>query len=119
MPNFSAFVQEALDAYAAEIGQGVHTYAPENRVHGKCNPMYKHLCKICFPDGRPDREAWLLFRQDPEKNPLEASASGRYQQLIEQTFAYNEPEKKSGDAISNHVEGKKRGFWRFLFRRIV
>ena len=28
MPNFSSFVQEALDSYAADIGQGVHTYAP-------------------------------------------------------------------------------------------
>lgn len=118
MPNFSAFVQEALDSYAADIGQGVHTYAPENRVHGKCNPMYKHLCKICFPEGRPDREAWLLFRQDPDKYPLEASQAGRYKQLIEQTFAYDEPKKKSGNTISNNLKSKKRGFWRFLLQRI-
>lgn len=117
MPNFSAFVQEALDAYAAEIGQGVHTYAIENRVHGKCNPMYKHLCKICWPRGRPDREAWLLFRNDPS-HPIDASKAGQYQQLIEQTFAYDEPKKKSGEAISNNVKSKKRGFWRFLLQRI-
>lgn len=117
MPNFSGFVQEALDSYAADIGQGTHTYAPENRVHGKCNPMYKHLCKICFPEGRPDREAWLLFRQDPEKHPIEASQAGRYQQLVEQSFAYDEPKKKSSQAISGNKEeiGIIRRFWRWVF----
>ena len=117
MPNFSAFVQEALDSYAAEIGQGVHPYAPENRIHGKCNPMSKQLCKICWAQGRPSRDDWLQFRINPN-HPVQASNAGQYQQLIEQTFAYDEPKKKSGDAISNNVKSKKRGFWRFLLQRI-
>lgn len=116
MPNFSSFVQEALDAYAAEIGQGVHTYAIENRVHGKCNPMYKHLCKICWPRGRPSREDWLIFRNDPN-HPIDASEAGHYQQLIEQTFAYDKPEKKSAQAtVDNRPKVDRiawiRRFWR-------
>ena len=114
MPNFSSFVQEALDSFAADIGQGVHTYAPENRIHGKCNPMYKHLCKICWPRGRPNRDSWLAFRLDPTQ-PIDASQAGSYQHLIEQTFAYNEPQQESRSAISNNPK-PRFGWIRRFFR---
>lgn len=115
MPNFSSFVQEALDAYAADIGQGTHTYAPENRIHGKCNPMAKHLCKICWPDGRPDRDAWLQFRENPTIK-ISASQAGRYKQLVEQSFAYDEPKQEGGQAVTNNIEPKIGWFRRFWFK---
>tara|TARA_R100001163_G_scaffold59427_1_gene48186 strand:- start:412 stop:825 length:414 start_codon:yes stop_codon:yes gene_type:complete len=118
MPNFSAFVREALESYAAEAGQGVHTQAPANRTHGeKCNPMGKKLCKICWPDGRPSRDDWFHYVQNPNFL-ITSSQAGKYQQLIEQTFAYNKPEKKSSDAVSNDRDERKVGFLRYLIRRI-
>ena len=118
MPNFSSFVREALESYAAEAGQGVHTQAPANRMHGeKCNPMGKKLCKICWPNGRPSRDDWFYYVQDPSYE-IEASHSGKYQQLIEQTFAYNKPEKKSSETVSNHPEKLEVGLIRRLIRKI-
>jgi hypothetical protein len=117
MPNFSSFVQEAIDAYAAEIGQGVHTHAPENRTHGKCNPMAKHFCRMCWPDGRPDRDDWFKFLENPNYQ-IEASQSGRYKQFIEQSFAYNKPKQKSRETISHDSKPKIgwiRRMWRQLF----
>jgi hypothetical protein len=113
MPNFSKFVQEALDSYAADIGQGVHTQSPEHRTHGKCNPMSKHLCKICWPLGRPNREDWIYFRQNPDYE-LNASSHGMYEQLVEQSLSYNIPEKKSSDApVNNRPKSKFAWFRRF------
>ena len=117
MPNFSAFVQDALDSYAANIGQGHHTQSPENRMHGeKCNPMGAQFCKVCWPDGRPSRDDWFKYSQDPSF-PITASEAGRYKQFIQQAFAYNEPKQKSGDTISDDVKqfGIIRRFWRWIF----
>lgn len=115
MPNFSSFVQEAIDNYAAEIGQGFHTHAPENRVHGKCNPMGSQYCKICWKYGRPDRDDWFLFIEDPEYE-IAPSQTGRYKHFIEQSFAYNEPKQERRQAISDDVK-PKTGWIRRFFRQ--
>lgn len=118
MPNFSSFVQEALDAYAADIGQGFHTHSPDNRTHGKCNPMGAHYCHVCWPSGRPDRDDWFKFLENPNYE-ITSSQSGRYKHFIEQSFAYNEPKQESSKAVSNDIKSQKRGFWRFLLQRII
>lgn len=114
MPNFSAFVQEAIDNYAAEIGQGFHTHAPENRIHGeKCNPMGMHYCKMCWPQGRPDRDDWFKYLENSDYQ-IKPSQTGRYQHFIEQSFAYNEPKKKSSETISNKPKVKFGWIRRFF-----
>ena len=116
MPNFSSFVQEALDNYAAEIGQGFHTHAPENRVHGKCNPMGPQYCKMCWPSGRPDRDDWFQFRENPSFE-IAPSQAGRYKHFIEQSFAYNEPHKEGSETVSHNLE-PKIGWIRRFFRQL-
>lgn len=118
LPNFSGFVQEALDVYAARSGLGLHTMAPAGRIHGKCNPMGKKLCAICWPEGRPSQDDWFKFREDPDFK-IKASEAGRYQHFMKQTLPNNIAQKESSDTISDDVKGQKRGFWRFLLQRIV
>ena len=113
MPNFSSFVQQALDNYAAEIGQGIHTHAPEHRTHGKCNPMGAQYCKICWPTGRPDRDDWFMFLEDPSFEIIPSQA-GRYKHFIQQSFAYNEPHEKSSQTVSDDVKPKIGWIRRFL-----
>ena len=115
MPNFSAFVRDAILDYASSAGQGIHTQARENRIHGKCNPMAKSYCRICWSDGRPDRDDWISFRMNPDF-PIQASQAGRYEHLVKQTFAYNEPQEESSDTISD--QGKPKTSWiRRFFRQ--
>lgn len=118
IPNFSLWVRNQLRQEAGKAGVGVHSQAPDVRIRGMCNPMGKEPCRVCWPEGAPSKDDWLLFRSG-KIDQIDSSYQERMKHFTQQSFADNVSKKESSDAISNDVKSKKRGFWRFLLQRIV
>jgi len=59
--QFSAFVRAALLDYDERLNSGGGEHRPIDDLGLVCNAMRTPRCTICYPDGRPEREAWLVY----------------------------------------------------------
>ena len=63
MPNFSHFVRECLYRHAVKQASECTQPKPE-RFNGRCNPLSKIPCFVCWPNGKPSKEAVKQWSQD-------------------------------------------------------
>ncbi len=63
MPNFSHFVRECLYRHAVKQASECTQPKPE-RFKGRCNPLSKIPCFVCWPNGKPSKEAVKQWSQD-------------------------------------------------------
>jgi len=76
-PNFSRWVRQAL-LREASLTVG-HQTAYDYRINGLCNPMTNLVCSICWPDGKPARQAWITYAnaiRDGAEMPVPEPAFG-------------------------------------------
>ena len=116
IPNFSEWVRNQLRQEAGKAGVGTHTHDPKHRVRGKCNPMGKNPCRVCWPEGAPSKDDWLAFREG-RIDEIDTSYQQRMKHFTQQAFSRDVSEKKSTKTIpSNHEQiGIIRRFWRWVF----
>jgi hypothetical protein len=117
IPNFSEWVRSQIRQEAGKAGVGTHSQDPKHRVRGKCNPMGKNPCRVCWPEGAPSKDDWLMFREGLI-DEIDTSYQQRMKHFTQQAFTNNVAEKKSGQAVSNDLEveiGWIRRFWRKVF----
>tara|TARA_R100000329_G_scaffold145794_1_gene131706 strand:- start:176 stop:655 length:480 start_codon:yes stop_codon:yes gene_type:complete len=60
IPNFSAFVQDALERHGHQVSINACRPIPLLEV---CNGVRKPTCGICYPRGPPNNDEWLRFRK--------------------------------------------------------
>jgi hypothetical protein len=59
--QFSAFVRAALLDYDERLNSGGGEHTPIEDLGLVCNAMRSPRCTICYPNGRPKREDWLMY----------------------------------------------------------
>lgn len=116
IPNFSEWVRNQIRQEAGKAGVGTHTQDPKHRVRGKCNPMGKNPCRVCWPEGAPSKDDWYAFREGLI-DEIDSSYQQRMKHFTQQSFAGDVAKKKSTEAISDNHEqiGIIRRFWRWIF----
>jgi hypothetical protein len=82
LPNFSHFVRECL--YRQAVANATECLEPKpDRFKGRCNPLSKHQCFVCWPNGKPPIEAVKQWSQDKlAMSFLDARARERNKYLI-------------------------------------
>mgnify|MGYP001243475088 FL=1 len=116
IPNFSEWVRNQLRQEAGKAGVGTHTKDPKHRVRGKCNPMGKNPCRVCWPEGAPSKDDWFAFRKGLI-DEIDSSYQQRMKHFTQQAFSRDVSKEKSTKAISSNHEqiGIIRRFWRWVF----
>jgi len=123
LPNFSHFVRECL--YRHAIKQSTQCTQPKpERFQGRCNPLSKIPCFVCWPNGKPSRDAVKQWSQDKlAMSWLDMKAREHNQHLIDLRSINTTP--NSGMSAVMNTEnitvnrGVKRSFMqklRTLFR---
>jgi hypothetical protein len=83
MPNFSHFVRECLYRHAVKQSSQCTEVKPE-RFKGRCNPLSKVPCFICWPNGKPSKDSVRQWSQDGlTMDWLDAQARISNQRLID------------------------------------
>jgi len=116
IPNFSEWVRNQLRQEAGKAGVGRHTHEPKHRIRGKCVPMRKNICRVCWPEGAPSKDDWFAWREG-RIDTIDSSYEQRMKHFTQQAFADNVPKKKRSDTIPDNVEqiGIIRRFWRWIY----
>lgn len=97
IPNLSQWVRNQLRQEAGKAGVGVHRQDPQFRIRGKCNPMGKEPCRICWPEGAPSKDDWLMFRNG-EIDEIDTSYQNRMKHFTQQAFSHDIAQEKSSYA---------------------
>ena len=63
LPNFSHFVRECLYRHAVQSVTECVDPKPE-RFQGRCNPLTPKNCFVCWPEGKPSKEAVKQWSAD-------------------------------------------------------
>jgi hypothetical protein len=63
LPNFSHFVRECLYRHAVQSVTECVEPKPE-RFQGRCNPLTPKNCFVCWPEGKPSKEAVKQWSAD-------------------------------------------------------
>jgi len=63
LPNFSHFVRECLYRHAVQSVTECVEPKPE-RFQGRCNPLTPKNCFVCWPEGKPTKEAVKQWSAD-------------------------------------------------------
>ena len=63
LPNFSHFVRECLYRHAVTSVTECVEPKPE-RFNGRCNPLTPKNCFVCWPNGKPSKEAVKQWSAD-------------------------------------------------------
>ena len=83
LPNFSHFVRECLYRHAVKQASECTQPKPE-RFQGRCNPLSKIPCFVCWPNGKPSKEAVKQWSQDKlAMSWLDMKAKEHNQHLID------------------------------------
>lgn len=115
IPNFSEWVRNQIRKEAGQAGVGVHRQDPQYRIRGKCNPMGKNCCRLCWPEGAPSKDEWLLYREG-QLDEIDSSYPERMKHFTQQAFTHDVAQQKSRDAISDNRK-PKTGWIRRFFRQ--
>lgn len=120
IPNFSEWVRNQLRQEAGKAGVGTHTQDPKHRVRGKCNPMGKNPCRVCWPEGAPSKDDWYYWRAGLI-DEIDSSYQQRMKHFTQQAFTRDVSKKESSETIPSNREkiGIIGRFRRFLLQRIV
>lgn len=114
IPNFSLWVRNQVRQEAGKAGVGVHRQDPSNRIRGKCNPMGKSPCRICWPEGAPSKDDWIAFRNG-QIDSIDSSYQNRMKHFTQQSFTDNVAQKERTDAPMNNGPKVKFGWFRRFF----
>lgn len=63
LPNFSHFVRECLYRHAVQSVTECVDPKPD-RFQGRCNPLTPKNCFVCWPEGKPTKEAVKQWSAD-------------------------------------------------------
>ena len=63
LPNFSHFVRECLYRHAVQSVTECVEPKPD-RFQGRCNPLTPKNCFVCWPEGKPSKEAVKQWSAD-------------------------------------------------------
>lgn len=63
LPNFSHFVRECLYRHAVQSVTECVEPKPD-RFRGRCNPLTPKNCFVCWPEGKPSKEAVKQWSAD-------------------------------------------------------
>jgi len=80
LPNFSHFVRECLYRHAVQSVTECVEPKPE-RFKGRCNPLTPKNCFVCWPEGKPTREAvkqWSVDRLSMTWLDMKAKEANAY-----------------------------------------
>ena len=115
MPNFSHFVRECLYRHAVKQASECTQPKPD-RFNGRCNPLSKIPCFVCWPNGKPSVEAVKQWSQDKlSMNWLDMKAKEHNKHLIE-LANMNTVQKSARLASEGGVDTHKSWLTRLLRR---
>ena len=115
LPNFSHFVRECLYRHAVKQASECTQPKPE-RFKGRCNPLASIPCFVCWPNGKPSREAVKQWSQDSlTMDWLDMKAKEHNQHLIE-LANMNTVQKSPRLSSKGGVKGNKSWLTRLLRR---
>ena len=83
LPNFSHFVRECL--YRQALQKATECNEPKTeRFNGRCNGLTQQNCFVCWPSGKPPRDAVKQWSQDKlTMDWLDSQARIHNQRLID------------------------------------
>lgn len=109
LPNFSHFVRECLYRHAVKQSSECTQPKPD-RFQGRCNPLSKIPCFVCWPNGKPPVEAVKQWSQDKlALSWLDMKAKEHNQHLIDLAAMNNvskTPKSTSTPPIERHPLAK-------------
>jgi len=113
LPNFSHFVRECL--YRHAIKQSSECTQPKpDRFQGRCNPLSKVPCFVCWPNGKPPVEAVKQWSQDKlAMTWLDMKAREHNQHLIDMRSI-----NTTSNSIAEENVGLNRGVKRSFMQKL-
>ena len=115
LPNFSHFVRECLYRHAVKQASECTQPKPD-RFQGRCNPLSKVPCFVCWPNGKPPVEAVKQWSQDKlAMSFLDLKAKEHNQHLID-LANMNTVQKSAKLPSEGGVKGHKSWLKRLLRR---
>ena len=115
LPNFSHFVRECLYRHAVKQASECTQPKPD-RFKGRCNPLAPIPCFVCWPNGKPSRDAVKQWSQDSlTMDWLDMKAKEHNRHLID-LANMNNVKKLVKSPSKGGVKGQKSWFTRLLKR---
>ena len=108
--QFSAFVRAALLDFEDRKNEGGGEHLPVEDLGLVCNAMRTPRCSVCYPKGRPTREAWLEYVEAVRpRHPGEAlnrspSGDGRLEAVLVQRAAWKALHESITEPVQDRVD---------------
>ena len=113
LPNFSHFVRECL--YRQALQKATECHQPKmERFNGRCNGLTPENCFICWPNGKPSKDAVRQWSADNlTMNWLDAEARIYNKRLIDlRNINTKTPNLPLKAGVKRSFLGKLRGLFR-------
>lgn len=91
--NFSGWVQDRLEEDGLIVHSAAHRPIPSL---GICNGVRRPTCAECYPNGAPNRDEWLAFRnaETPSIENLQATIATRLEGFVDLSTKFHEAKKR-------------------------